>query len=127
MTFPVLQEELNVGKRNVDTGKGIRIHKTVSEREQVVDQILSVDELVIEHVPVDAIVTESDAPHMRYEGDTLVVPVLEEVLVVQKRLRLKEEVRITRNKREVHAIQSVPLRSEQVAIERFDEQANPQA
>jgi hypothetical protein len=47
--------------------------------------------------------------------------VLEEVLVVQKQLLLKEEVRITRLRRPVHAPQSVTLKSEQVTEERFDE------
>jgi uncharacterized protein (TIGR02271 family) len=124
VTFPVRQEQLHVGKRMTDTGHGVRIHKTVSEREQIVDEPLLRDELVVEHVPVGAMVAESDVPQMRYEGDTLVVPVLEEVLVVQKQLRLREELRITRHRREMHAPQSVSLRSEQVVAERFDEGGN---
>ncbi|MCM0044674.1 MAG: DUF2382 domain-containing protein, partial [Burkholderiaceae bacterium] len=52
---------------------------------------------------------------------TLVVPVLEEVLVVEKRLRLKEEIRITARATVRHATEQVVLRSEQVSIERFDE------
>jgi uncharacterized protein (TIGR02271 family) len=120
-TFPVRQEQLRVGKRLADTGRGVRIHKTVSAQEHIVDQPLLHDELEVEHVPVGAIVAESSPPRMRYEGDTLVVPVLEEVLVVQKQLRLIEEVRITRHRREAHAPQTVSLRSEHVAVERFDE------
>lgn len=121
LTFPVLQEQLHIGKRIADTGRGVRLHKTVSEQEYVVDEPMLHDELEVEHLPVDAIVAESDPPRMRYEGDTLVVPVLEEVLVVQKQLRLKEEVRITRHRRQAHAPQTVLLRSEQIAAERFDE------
>lgn len=119
--FPVRQEQLHVGKRIADTGRGVRIHKTVSEQQHVVDEPLLHDELEVVHVPVGAIVAESEPPRMRYEGDTLVVPVLEEVLVVQKQLRLKEELRITRHKRQAHAPQTVSLRSEHVALERFDE------
>jgi uncharacterized protein (TIGR02271 family) len=121
ITFPVRQEQLHIGKRVADTGRGVRIHKTVLEQEHVVDEPLLHDELAVEHVPVGALVSHSDPPRMRYEGDTLVVPVLEEVLVVQKQLRLKEEVRITRHRREAHAPQTVTLRSEQVVVERFDE------
>jgi uncharacterized protein (TIGR02271 family) len=127
MNFPVMQEELHIGKRLIDTGKGVRIHKTVSSREQMIDEPLFHDELEIEHIPVDLPVAGSDVPSMRYEGDTLVVPVLEEVLVLQKQLRLKEEVRITRHKREVHAPQSVKVRSEQVTVERFDERSKGRA
>jgi uncharacterized protein (TIGR02271 family) len=120
MIFPVLQEDILVGKRPVDSGRGVRLHKTVSEHEQVIDEPLLHDELEVERVPVGAMVMTEEAPRMRYEGDTLVVPILEEVLVVQKKLRLKEEVRITRHKREAHAPQTVSLRSEHIAVERFD-------
>jgi uncharacterized protein (TIGR02271 family) len=121
MTFPLMEEELHVGKRMVDTGKGVRIHKTVAEREQVLDEPLLCDRLVVEHVPVGRVVADADAPQTRYEGDTLVVPVLEEVLVVQKQLLLKEEVRITRQRRPVQESHTVRLRSEQIAVEHFDE------
>lgn len=121
MSFPVMEEEVQVAKRVIDTGRGVRVHKSVTQREQVVDQTLLHDELSIEHVPVGRVVEEDNLPQTRYEGDTLVVPVLEEVLVVQKQMLLKEEVRITRQRREVQAPQSVSLRSEHVTVERFDE------
>lgn len=121
MSFPVMEERLQVGKRLVDTGRGLRIRKTVGEHERVVDEPLLRDELTVEHVPVGQIVSGDAPPQMRHEGDTLVVPVLEEVLVVQKQLLLKEEVRITRRRREVREPQRVALRSEHVEVERFDE------
>ncbi|QDZ30700.1 DUF2382 domain-containing protein [Noviherbaspirillum sp. UKPF54] len=123
MSFPVLEEQMQVEKRIVDTGRGVRLHKTVAERERLLDEPLRRDELVVEHVPVGQIVQEAAPPQARYEGDTLVVPVLEEVLMVQKQLLLKEEVRITRRQHQVREPQSVVLRSEQVAVERFDEGA----
>ncbi|HJV81913.1 YsnF/AvaK domain-containing protein [Noviherbaspirillum sp.] len=121
MSFPVMEEELHVAKRVIDTGRGVRIHKTVAEQESVVDQPLMRDELVVERVPVGRVVAEADVPQTRYEGDTLIVPVLEEVLVVQKQLVLKEEVRITRQRQQTQSPQTVLLRSEQVTVERFDE------
>ena len=119
--IPVVEEQVQIDKRVVDSGKGIRVRKTVSEHEQVVDQPLLQDELIVEHVPVGQIVGAAALPTMRYEGDTLVVPILEEVLVVEKQTRLTEEVRITRRKREIRAPQTVLLKSEQVSIEHFDE------
>jgi hypothetical protein len=47
--------------------------------------------------------------------------VLEEVFVVDKRLLLKEEVRITTRRRETHAPQRVVLRHEEVTVERIQE------
>jgi uncharacterized protein (TIGR02271 family) len=119
--IPVVQEALQVDKRAVDTGRGVRLHKTVSEHEQRIDVPLQCDELDIEHVAIGQVVAESALPRTRQEGDTLVVPVLEEVLVVQKQLVLKEELRITRRRTQTHASQNVVLKSEQVTAERFDD------
>ncbi len=124
IVIKVLQEELQVGKRVVDTGKGVRVHKAVTERQEKVDVPLMHDELQIDRVAVGQIVNTPDLPVTRYEGDTLVVPIIEEVLVVQKQFLLKEEVRITKRKREEHTPQTVVLKSEQVTIERFDEQSS---
>lgn len=120
--IPVIEETVEVGKRVVDTGRGVRLRKHVSEREERIDPPLEQDELIVERVPVDRIVSGPE-PLQHYEGETLVVPVLEEVLVLEKKLRLKEEVRITRRKRQVHAPQTVTLRSEEVSVERFEEPA----
>lgn len=122
ISMPVMEELLEVDKRKVDTGRGVRLRKTVSEREHLIDEPLQRDELAVERIPVGQIV-EEEPPQMRYEGDTLVVPVLEEVLVVEKRLLLKEEIRITRHRHEVHEPQRVSLRTEHVEVARFDEQA----
>ena len=111
-TIPVWQEELQVGSRKVETGKGVRIRKTVSEEERIIDPPLMHEELSVETVPIGEWVESGMPPQARYEGDTFIVPVLEEVVVVQKRLRLKEEMRITRRKQETRTPQSVMLRSE---------------
>lgn len=119
--IPVIEETLRVDKRVVETGSGVRVHKTVATREEVVDTALSRDELEITRVPIDRTLAAGEVPEAGYDGDTLVVPVLEEVLVVEKRWRLKEEVRITRHRREIHSPQTVVLRSENVEVERFSD------
>ena len=125
LAVPVVQEELRVGTRQVDTGRGVRIHKTVSEQRHPVAQDLLRTTVDVKRVAVDKIVPLSEAPATRQEGDTLIVPVLEEVLVVEKRLRIKEEIHIiSRAQRQPHT-GSVVLRAEQVAIERFDDHADP--
>jgi uncharacterized protein (TIGR02271 family) len=115
VVFPVHQEEIHVAKRRIETGSKVFLHKTVSEHTQIIDESLIQENLEIERVPFGNIVAESDLPRMRYEGDTLIVPVLEEVLIFQKQTRLKEEVRITRRRHEEHAPQAVVLRSEQTS------------
>lgn len=114
---PVLEEELQVGKRKVDEG-ATRITKVVNEREVTVDMPLLQEEAHIERVPVNAVI---DAPvGIRQEGDVTVVPLLEEVLVVEKKLLLREELRISRQKTTVSKPQTETLRSEQVVVEHVD-------
>jgi stress response protein YsnF len=125
LRVPVIAEELAIGIRTVDTGRGVRIHKTVLEQPVLIDERLARDEVEIRHVPVDRIVAPDEAPANRYEGDTLVVPVLEEVLVVERRVRIKEELHITRIRREEHHQEEVVLKAEQVSVERFDESGTP--
>jgi stress response protein YsnF len=121
LVVPVIREEVQVEKRIVDTGRGVRIHKTVAELPCHIDERLLRDEVEVSHVPVDRIVPLDAAPATRYEGETLVVPILEEVLVVERRVRIKEELRITRTRREEHHAETVMLKSEQVSVERFEE------
>jgi len=121
LTIPVIREEVQVDKRVIDTGRGVRIHKTVAEHPCHIDERLLRDEVEVSHVPVDRIVPLDAAPATRYEGETLVVPILEEVLVVERRVRIKEEVRITRTRREERHAETVMLKSEQVSVERFEE------
>ena len=112
--IPLIAEELRVSKSAVVTG-GVRLTKRISEREEIVDEPLLQENVSVERVAIGTVVSE--APQARQEGDTLIVPVLEEVLVVEKRLLLKEEVRITRTRTQVHQPQSVTLRTEEAVFE----------
>jgi hypothetical protein len=60
---------------------------------------LYADDVAIDRVPVNRIFDE--APTTRQEGDVTVIPVVEEVLVVQKRYMVKEEIRIDRRRQVV--------------------------
>lgn len=125
IVLPIAQEELQVKVRTVDTGRGVRVHKTVSEQTHAIDQALLHDTVDVQRVVVDRIVPVSEAPVTRQEGDTLIVPILEEVLVVEKRVRIKEELHITRTARQEHLSDTAVLRSEHVTIARFDESTEP--
>jgi uncharacterized protein (TIGR02271 family) len=119
LVVPVIQETLDVDTRAVETGR-VRIRKVVREREETVDPPLRHDEVVVDRVPVNRVV---DGPiPVRSEGDTLIIPLFEEVLVVEKRLLLKEEVRITKHQVETHTPQRVTLRREEAVVEH----ANPE-
>jgi uncharacterized protein (TIGR02271 family) len=117
LVIPIIHEELKIAKRKVDTG-GVRIHKSARQEEQTVDVPLVEEHVEVERVPVDRTV---DGPvAVRHVGDTIIVPVVEEVLVVQKQLRLVEELHIRKTRTEKHAPQTVVLRKEEATVERLE-------
>ena len=63
------------------------------------------DDYDIEHVPVGRIINAPVA--QRQEGETLVLPVVEEVLVYRRKLYLREEIRITRRKKTVDEVRRI--------------------
>jgi uncharacterized protein (TIGR02271 family) len=112
---PVMQEELDIEKRVVESGR-IRINKRIETTESVVDEPLLQHSYDIQRTAVNRIIDDPPTPH--YDGDTLVLPVIEEVLVVEKRLILREEVRITPKREEVRDPQTHTVRREHVEVER---------
>jgi uncharacterized protein (TIGR02271 family) len=72
----------------------VDIQKRVEQVEDVVRHPVSHEEVEVERVPVNRQV--DSAPPVREEGEWLIVPVMEEQLIVQRRLVLKEEVRVRR-------------------------------
>lgn len=121
LVLPVIVEALDVQKRAVETGR-VRIRKIVHEREELVDPPLQRDEVVVEHVPMNRLVDEPIP--VRYEGETMIVSLLEEVLVIETRLLLREELHITTRRTETHQPARVTLRREEVTIERVDKERN---
>jgi uncharacterized protein (TIGR02271 family) len=122
--IPVMEERLDVHKRRIETDSGVRIAKTVEARNETVDVPLVKEHVEVERVAVNRAV---DAPvAVRHEGDTMIIPIVEEVLFVEKRLMLKEEIRVTRRRQQVREPQRVTLRSEHASVERIGDDAVPQ-
>ena len=115
--IPVIEESAVVTKRVVDRG-GVRITKLVHEREETIDEPLSQERVTVERVQVNQPVDH--APTVWRDGDTLIIPILEEVVVVEKRLVLKEELRVTMQRVSRRQPQSVTLRREEAVVERID-------
>jgi uncharacterized protein (TIGR02271 family) len=113
---PVVVEELEVQKRVVETGK-VHISKVVHERETLVDAPLLRDNVTISRLPIQRVV-EGPIP-MREEHGTTIISVVEEVLVVEKRWMLREEIHIRTQRTETHQPQQITLRSEEVQVERI--------
>ena len=115
LVIPVIAEEIAVGKKVVEGGK-VRISKRISEHEELVDVPLFREEVRVERVPMNLFVEA--APAVRQEGDTMIIPVVEERIVIQKKLLLVEELRVRKEIVEHHQPQTVNVRKEEVEIKR---------
>ena len=116
LTFPLLEEQATIDKRTVTTGKvSVVTHtKTV---EQTVRAILKGEEAEVVTVELDQTVS-GPAPSIRTEDGVTIIPVLEEVLVVEKWLVLKREIRISNRSTSETVEIPVSLRKQRAKVER---------
>jgi len=117
----VLQEKINIDKKSIVSGKVI-IRKKVSEEEEVVAVPITHEEVEIKKIAINNYVEE--APQIRYEGDTTIIPVIKEVLVVEKKLLLVEEVHVTKRIVQKTKEHTIPLRKEEIEVERYTRNSN---
>ena len=116
--IPVVEEQVRINKKTVETGR-VNIYKDVHEEDVTVDVPTVHEEVNVERVPVNEYV-ESAPPSVRYEGDVMIIPVLHEELVLVKRLKLVEELHVTKRKIETHEAQHVTHRKEEVNVNRVE-------
>ena len=109
-------ESLSVTKRTRKTV--VRAARTTTTVDSLVDEDLAREHVVVERVAVGRVVDE--APPVRQEGDVTILSVVEEVLVVERRLVLKEEVHLRRVRSTERHVETVKLRTQTVAVTRTD-------
>jgi uncharacterized protein (TIGR02271 family) len=112
----VLQEQVNIDKKIVESGKVV-IHKKVHKEDKDVEVPVSHEEVEIKKVTVNKYVTE--APDVRYEGNTTIIPVIKEVAVIEKKLLLVEEIHVIKHVVEKTEEHVVPLRKEEIQVEHY--------
>ena len=113
--IPVIEEHVTIEKKLVETGK-IRVTKFVTEEDQVIDHTLFHEESDIQTIPINKYVDELP-PAVRQEGDTTIISILKEEVVV--RVILEKEIHITKKRIETQESAKVTLRKEDVRIEKI--------
>jgi uncharacterized protein (TIGR02271 family) len=108
-------EELSVAKEKLETGR-VRVSTHTHEREAVVDEDLARERVEVETIAINSRIDA--VPDVRQEGDTTIIPVVEEQLVVERRLVLKEEVRIKRVRSTERHQEKVKLRYQEAIVTR---------
>jgi uncharacterized protein (TIGR02271 family) len=115
-------EDLAVAKETVETGR-LRVSKRTHARQAEIDEELMREEAIVETVPRGEQVFAM--PVTRVEGDTTIIPVVVEVLHTEKRLVLKEEIRITRRRTTEHFHDTVTLRHQEAVVSRLQSATEP--
>lgn len=116
-TIPVVEEELRVGKRQVESG-GVRVRTHVEERPVEETVNLREEHVNVERRPVNrtAKPTDFDA----FEEGTLEFSEIEEEAVVDKQARVVEEVVVKKDNRERQQKVHDTVRRTDVDVERID-------
>ena len=117
LRLPILKEELDIQKVTRVTGI-VRLEKTIRTTEAPVEERLITESILVEHVPINRSIDAVEST--RHEGDTMIIPIMEEVVIVRKQLVLKEEIRITRRREQSRYHEMVPVRAEDVKVTRLD-------
>lgn len=116
LTIPVIEEQLTVDKDMKTTGS-LHVRKRVEELSTPIEGTLTSESYTIERIPKDQVVEKAPEP-MRHEGDRIIISVVEERVVVEKRLVLVEEIHLIKKQESRNYREEVSLRKEVVEVER---------
>jgi len=115
LVVPLVEERVRVSKIRREAGR-VRVRTFVRQRDETIDVALAEERVHVERVAIGRPAERVEAP--RYEGDTYIIPVYEEVFVVEKRLVLREEIHVRTERTETRTPQTVTLRSTDFVVER---------
>ena len=115
LRVPVIEETATVNKVAVQTDT-VRVSTSAEEREVTIEDSVSRETFKVERVPMDHAVDV--APPPREKGSTTIISLVEERLVIEKRLFVVEEIHITREQTQERVAIPVTLRSTRATIER---------
>ena len=122
LCVPLVEERLTVAKTEHEVGK-VKISTRVETQEAVVKEALRRENVRVERVAIGLEVSE--IPKIRQEGGVIIYPVVEEILIVEKRLVLKEELRISYEITTEPVDHTVTLRTVHADVERTSAQPAP--
>ena len=114
--MPLLEEHAKIDKRTVTTGK-VRVVTHTETVEETVRPFSRERKREIVAVELDQ-TGSGPAPLIRTEDGVTIIPILEEVLVVEKRLLLKREIRISKRSTTETVEIPVSLRRQRAKVER---------
>jgi len=121
---PLHEEEISVSRREIKKAN-VQVALVTGTREQLIDEELTQVRVEIERVPIDRVVDV--VPPIRQEGDITIIPVVEEIVVVERRLVLKEEVRVRRVSTKEQHQETLVLRQQEAVVTREEPDSQSQS
>lgn len=121
LVIPIMGEELHADAVPVITG-GVRVTKRVESHDEIIQQELRKSHVEVKRVKTNRVV---DGPQPTHRvGKTLIIPVVSEVLRVEKQWVVTEEIHITEQEQRETVQNKVTLSHEQAEVERVDASGN---
>ena len=115
--IPVIQEDLEVGKRTVQTG-GVRVRSRIVQRPVEESIRLREEKVTVERTPVNRVLTGDDLANFQEQNIELVETA--EVPVVNKQARVVEEVRVGKDATERDETIRDTVRNTEVDVENLE-------
>ena len=117
--IPIVEEQAAVSVREAVTGR-VRVSTETETFAEVVRQDLRGMRTEVVRMPINRTLEVGETPpDPRTEGDVMIIPIFEEVIVVEKRLVLKEELHITQQITTETVEVPVELRRQRAVVERL--------
>jgi uncharacterized protein (TIGR02271 family) len=113
--LPLMEEQLRLEKRRIETGR-VRVSLSTETTEEILRETLRSRRVEVQRIACGQEVTE--VPQTRQEGDVIIVPVVEEILVVEKRLVLREEIHLRLVETETAVEERAVRRVQHATVER---------
>jgi stress response protein YsnF len=108
-------EQILVSRRKVDEAI-VRVSTVTRSQEQTISEELTREKVDVQRVPIGRFVDA--VPPIREEGDLTIMSVVEEVVVVERLLLLREEIHIRRSRTTEMHTETVSLRKQEAVITR---------
>ena len=112
-------EDAAVSRQVVETGR-VRVAKVTRTRDHLVDESLARTCFEVNRVPIGRLIDAM--PAIKEDGDLTIIPIVEETVVVERRLMLKEELHIRRVQTSERYQQTVKLRYQTAEVTRIPAQ-----
>jgi len=117
LVVPIIREEAVADAVPVVTG-GVRVTKRVESHDEIVEQALRKSHVEVKRVKTERVVNGPQP--VRREGNTLIVPVVSEVLRVEKQWVVTEEIHLTELQAQETVQNKVTVNAERADVERID-------